>query len=121
VVVEQLPVVVAKVLFWAFADAIDKIAIATPAMKSDAVFMTISSPKFRDSRCHPGTHDIIAQTDKGPHEITLDFGECGMVRIAVRRDEARAINAPAAFMGPRAPISESKWCGPDKAASAAGR
>jgi hypothetical protein len=44
VVVEQLPVVVAKVLFWAFADAIDKIAIAAPAMRYDAVFMTISLP-----------------------------------------------------------------------------
>jgi hypothetical protein len=74
VVVEQLPVVVAKVLFWAFADAIDKIAIAAPAMKNDAVFMTIPFPRFRDSRCHPGTHDIITRTDKGPYEIALDFG-----------------------------------------------
>jgi hypothetical protein len=47
VVVEQLPVVVAKVvatyLLWAFAGTIDKIATATPATKSDAAFMAISS------------------------------------------------------------------------------
>jgi hypothetical protein len=47
VVVEQLPVVVAKAvvmgLFWAFADTIDNIATARPATKSDAAFMAVSS------------------------------------------------------------------------------
>jgi hypothetical protein len=47
VVVEQLPVVVAKVvaagLLWAFADTIDNIATARPATKIDAAFMAVSS------------------------------------------------------------------------------
>jgi hypothetical protein len=47
VVVEQLPVVVAKAvvacLLWAFAGTIDTIATATPATKSNAVFIAISS------------------------------------------------------------------------------
>jgi hypothetical protein len=51
VVVEQLPVVVAKAvgevaaayLLWAFADTIDNIATARPATKSDAAFMAVSS------------------------------------------------------------------------------
>jgi hypothetical protein len=47
VVVEQLPVVVAKAvatgLLWAFADTVDNIATARPATKSDAVFMAVSS------------------------------------------------------------------------------
>jgi hypothetical protein len=47
VVVEQLPVVVAIAVVtglpWAFAGAIDKLATATPATKSNAVFIAISS------------------------------------------------------------------------------
>jgi hypothetical protein len=47
VVVEQLPVVVAKAvatgLLWAFAGTVDNIATARPATKSDAVFMAVSS------------------------------------------------------------------------------
>ena len=44
VVVEQLPVVVAKYLLSAFAGAIDKLAMARPATKkSDGAFMAILS------------------------------------------------------------------------------
>jgi hypothetical protein len=47
VVVEQLPVVVAKAvaagLLWAFAGTVDNIATATPAAKSNAAFIAISS------------------------------------------------------------------------------
>jgi hypothetical protein len=47
VVVEQLPVVVAIAaltgLLWAFAGTIAKLATATPATKSNAVFIAISS------------------------------------------------------------------------------
>jgi hypothetical protein len=56
VVVEQLPVVVAKAvatgLLWAFAGTVDNIATARPAKKSDAAFMAVS-PLFRNSKFHP--------------------------------------------------------------------
>jgi hypothetical protein len=58
VVVEQLPVVVAKAvatgLLWAFAGTIDNIATATPATKSNAAFIAISSQ-------NPGQLDVIPE------------------------------------------------------------
>jgi hypothetical protein len=64
VVVEQLPVVVAKAvatgLLWAFADTVDTIATARPATKSDAAFMAVSSlsgtANSIPTRFAPGDH-----------------------------------------------------------------
>jgi hypothetical protein len=86
VVVEQLPVVVAKAvaevvatLLWAFADTVDNIATARPATKSDTAFMAIS-PLFRDSKFHPDAFCAgltIAPIASGLH---LKTGHCFQIR-----------------------------------------
>jgi hypothetical protein len=58
----------------AFAEAIDKVATASPAIDSEAVFMAISQ-NFRDGTAVP--QEAYALCREGPLEILLDGTDVG--------------------------------------------